>query len=158
ESLLTCLAIRESRTEARPTQVLLGQVIELEAHGPYDMEVVSSLVREPEANGFPQWLLVRDNEDGRRAQGEYADYWYRNQFHGGPQHAHRAVVGVQEIATQSDGTVMLRLTYKGMFKDKSPRRGERFLLYPRFTDFTTDGVVRFLEHLDDQGGGLFLDL
>src|SRR5207302_1544943 len=31
ESLLRCLDIRESRAEARPTQVLLGQVIELEA-------------------------------------------------------------------------------------------------------------------------------
>ena len=31
ESLLRCLAIRESRSEARPTQVLLGQVIELKA-------------------------------------------------------------------------------------------------------------------------------
>ncbi len=158
ESLVHCLAVRESRAEARPTQVLLGQVFELEAHSPYEFEVIGELVREPEANGFPQWLLVCDNDAGRRAQAEYADYWYRNQFHGGPDSPHRAVVGVREITTRPDGTVTLRLNYGRAFQGGQPLRGERFLLYQRFTDFTTDRVVRFLEELDQSGAGGFLQL
>jgi hypothetical protein len=158
ESLLRCLAIRESRSEARPTQVLLGQVLELKARSAYDMEVQSELVVEPEANGFPSWLLVRDTEEGRRAQIEYADYWYRNKTHGGPDSPHRAIVGVQEVRTESTGTTLLQLSYARSFQGDVARRGDRLLLYPRFTDFTTDPLVRFLEELDSEGGGLFLQL
>lgn len=158
ESLLRCLAIRESRAEARPTQVLLGQVLELKARTPYEMEVVGDLVVEPDVGSFPGWLLVRDDEAGRRAQVEYADYWYRQKFHGGPQHPHRAVVAVQAVHTSPDGPPVLRLSYGSPFADSVPARGERFLLYPRFTDFTTDGVVRFLERLDGTPDSLFLAL
>src|SRR5207244_314469 len=135
------------RAEARPTQVLLGQVVELRARSGQEMEVVGDLVVEPEAGGFPGWLLVSDSEDGRRAQIEYADYWYRNKFHGGPQSAHRAVVGVDGVSTGAGGAAVLRLNYSSKFKGDGPARGERFLLYPRFTDFTTDPLVRFLEGL-----------
>jgi DNA replication ATP-dependent helicase Dna2 len=147
ESLLRCLAVREARAEARPTQVLLGQVIELQAAGAGDMEVVGELPVEPEAGGFPAWLLVRDSDDGRRAQAEYADYWYRNKPYGGPESPHRAVVGIAEISTR-DGHTRLRLEYARPFQGDPPRRGERFLLYQRFTDFITDAVVKFLEELD----------
>jgi DNA replication ATP-dependent helicase/nuclease Dna2 len=148
ESLLRCLAVREGRAEARPTQVLLGQVIELEALGPDSMRVVGDLPVEPEAGGFPEWLLVRDSEEGRRAQMEYGDYWYRNKFHGGPDSPYRAVVGVESVTTSPRGDVALGLKYARSFKGTSPRRGDRYLLYPRFTDFTTDAVVGFLEQLD----------
>jgi hypothetical protein len=164
ESLLQCLTIREARAEARATQVLLGQVIELKAINASEMEVVGKLVVEPETSGFPAWLLVRDNEEGRRAQVEYADYWYRNKIHGGPDSPHRAIVGVVEIRTMPGGTARLRLEYARKFKDCAPRPGERFLLYQRFTDFTTDPLVRFLEELDqssdaDAGpASLFLQL
>src|SRR5262249_21324880 len=133
ESLLGCLAVRESRAEARPTQVLLGQVIELKARSPFEMETLGPLVREPEATGFPQWLLVRDTEEGRRAQVEYADYWYRNKHHGGPESPHRAVVGVQDVATLPSGTTLLRFSPAPRLKGQPPAAGERFLLYPRFT-------------------------
>jgi hypothetical protein len=157
ESLVRCLAMREARAEARPTQVLLGQVIELKARDPFEMEVIGELVVEPEAGGFPAWLLVRDSEEGRRAQVEYGDYWYRNKVHGGPDSPHRAVVGVAEVTT-ADGKTLLRLSYARPFQDNPPLRDERFLLYQRFTDFTTDGVVKFLERLDGAGGGLFREL
>ncbi|HEY8505477.1 MAG TPA: AAA domain-containing protein, partial [Gemmataceae bacterium] len=122
------------------------------------MEVVGELVRPPEPGGFPGWLLVRDTEEGRRAQAEYADYWYRNKYHGGPDSPHRAVVGVQEVAADAKGRPVLRLKYVRPFKGDPPGRGERFLLSERFTDFTTDALVRFLEGLDLTGGGLLLDL
>ena len=158
ESLLRCLAVREARAEARPTQVRLGQVIELRARSATEMEVLGELVNEPETGGFPNWLLVRDSEDGRRAQAEYADYWYRNNYYGGPDSPHRAVVGVQAIVGDARGKTVLRLKYARPFKDDPPTRGERFLLYERYTDFTTDKVVQFLEALDQSEGGLFLDL
>jgi hypothetical protein len=159
ESLLRCLAVREARAEARPTQVLLGQVIELRAAGDGEMEVAGELVVEPEADGFPAWLLVRDSDEGRRAQVEYADYWYRNKPHGGPDNPHRAVVGVAGVSTRA-GKTYLCLAHARPLQGAAPRRGERFLLYQRFTDFTTDAVVGFLEELDGDRAGreLFLRL
>jgi hypothetical protein len=76
----------------------------------------------------------------------------------GPDSPHRAVVGVQGVKTGRDGRTVLRLAYARPFQGDAPARGERFLLYPRFTDFTTDRIVRFLEGLDATGGGLFLSL
>jgi hypothetical protein len=158
ESLVRCLAVREARAEARPTQVLLGEVIELAARDDGSMEVIGDLVVEPETGGFPAWLLVRDSEAGRRAQLEYADYWYRAKPHGGSSHAERAIVGVQRVTATADGQRQLLLKYTQPFQGDPPLPGERFLLYPRFTDFTTDPVVKFLERLDQTGSGLFLDL
>ncbi len=164
ESLLGCLSVREARAEARATQVLLGQVIELKAIVAAEMEVIGSLIVEPETGGFPAWLLVRDNEDGRRARVEYADYWYRNKIHGGPDSPHRAIVGIEDVHTAPGGAVRLCLHYSRPFQGGAPAAGERFLLYPRFTDFTTDTLVRFLEELDlatgadDGPASLFLRL
>jgi hypothetical protein len=158
ESLVRCLAIREARAEARPTQVLRGLVIELKARGAAEMEVVGDLVVEPEASGFPAWLLVRDTDAGRRAQVEYADYWYRNKVHGGADSPHRAVVGVSEVKTEAGGATVLHLSYARPFKDAPPKRSDRLLLYQRFTDFITDGLVQYLEQLDQTGGDLFLEL
>ena len=162
ESLLRCLAVREGRADARPTQVLLGRAIELQAVDASHMRVLGDLPVEPEANGFPSWLLVPDSDEGRRAQVEYADYWYRSKVHGGSDSPYRAVVGVEDVQQTPRGDVTLSLTYVRPFKGTEPRRGDRFLLYPRFTDFTTDNVVQFLEELDrgqrGKAGCLFLDL
>ena len=159
ESLLRCLAVREGRAESRPTQVLLGRAIELQAVDAARMRVAGDLVVTPEADGFPSWLLVHDSDEGRRAQVEYADYWYRNKVYGGPDSPHRAVVGLQDVSTTPGGDVVLTLSYVRGFKGTEPRRGDRFLLAPRFTDFTVDPVVQFLEELDrDRRGRLFLDL
>ena len=45
--------------------------------------------------------------------------------------------------------MVLKLSYVRTFKGTVPRRGERFLLYPRFTDFTTDAVVDSLGDVPD---------
>ncbi len=44
------------------------------------------------------------------------------------------------------------------FDGHSPQPGERFLLHPRFTDFTTDGVVEFLRAGGAEVHGLLLRL
>jgi hypothetical protein len=66
--------------------------------------------------------------------------------------------GVEQVITMADGVTRLHLKYARPFKGDPPARGERFLLYERFTDFTTDATVQYLEQLDLTGGGLFLDL
>ncbi len=126
--------------------------------------VVGPLTVEPEAEGFPAWLLVRDDEEGRRAQVEYSDYWYRNKFHGGPAQRSPGRRRRRHRSDRTSGETTLRLSYAQALQGTPPRRGERFLLYQRFTDFTTDRIVKFLEDEDrvrSQPGaeeGLFLRL
>ncbi len=123
-------------------------MIELRAISESEMEVLGEPAVEPEATGFPAWLLVRDSAEGRKAQVEYADYWYRNKVYGGPDSPHRAIVGIESITTNPSGGTVLRLTFARPFKDNPPRRGEPFLLYQRYTDFTTDALVKLLGELD----------
>ena len=156
ESLLRCLAIREARAEARPTQVLLGQVIELGARTPTEMEVAGNLVVEPEADNFPAWLLVRDSDDGRRAQIEYGDYWYRNKMHGGPDSDHRAVIGIQNVSTDTSGKTVLRLSYARNFKEHAPRPGRALPALPalhRFHDRHSGAVPGTARRGHGRGAG-----
>jgi hypothetical protein len=66
------------------------------------------------------------------------------------------VVGIADV-TRNKEALLLRLNYAQPLQATVAQRGERFLLYQRFTDFNTDKVVRFLESLDGEEG-LFLEL
>jgi len=145
ESLLRCLAIRDARSESQETQVLLGRVLELRASNESVMDVAGEGTMEIDDGGFPQWLLVDDDEDGRRTQLEYRDYLWRARAWGGNSHPNRAVVGIQAVQTDELGfPTQLTVAYTKPFADAQPEEGDRLLLYQRFTDYTTDRVVAFL--------------
>ena len=100
---------------------------------------------EIEPGGYPEWLLVTDSEAGRRAQLEYRDYASRAQLWQGRKQADLAVVGVTEVERDALGTPSaVTVQYHRPFDGDGPQPGQRLLLHPRFTDFTTDGVVEFL--------------
>jgi hypothetical protein len=159
ESMARCLGAREGRAEPSPVQAQLGLMVELSATSDTEFEVLGDPVIELEADGFPSWLLVRDIAAGRRAQLEFNDYAYRNKPHGGKAVAERAVVGLTHISEDEQGVPhRLRVTYATPFLGNTPRRGERFQLHPRFTDFTSDPIIDFLEELDQEGTSLFHEL
>jgi hypothetical protein len=164
ESLLGCLALREQRSEARPVQATLGHVMELVATDGYELQAVGQALLEVEKDSFPPWLLVRDNDAGRRAQLEFKDYAYRNYPSGenyGPRPApDLAIVNVpEEPVRDALGFVRsLKLKAAKPFSGGPPQRGDRFLLYPRFQDYNADRIIDFLSELDQAGGGLFLQV
>ena len=94
ESLLDCLSRRHSRCEPHAAQLLTGSVMELRALGDTEFEIVGGAAMPVDPNGFPEWLLVSHNEDGRQAQLEYRDYACRRQLWQGQPQADLAVVGV----------------------------------------------------------------
>jgi DNA replication ATP-dependent helicase Dna2 len=164
ESLLDCLDKRHWRCEPLAVQLLLGRVMELRAIDATEFEIVRGAAMPVDPSGFPEWLLVAEGDEGRRAQLEYRDYACRARLWQGKPQAHLAVVGVSQIQRDQLGTPRrLTVDYAKPFAERPPAAGSRFLLYPRFTDFTTDGVVQFLqdyagtmERLDD--AELFLRL
>jgi hypothetical protein len=159
ESLLRCHALREGRQEPRAVQSQLGLMLELVAINDVEFEVVGEPLLEVEEGTFPSWLLVRDSDQGRRAQLEFKDYDNRTRRYC-KQSPHLALVSLVQVAPDevTGFPRRLRLNYATAFQGATPQRGERFQLHPRFMDYTTDPVIRFLEELDDEGGGLFLRL
>ncbi|MDA1049608.1 MAG: UvrD-helicase domain-containing protein [Planctomycetota bacterium] len=146
ESLLDCLDKRHARCEPLAAQLLLAKVMQLRATSETEFEVTSGTAMPIDAGGFPEWLLVTDNEAGRRAQLEYRDYACRKQLWTGKPQSNLAVVGVCEIQKDKLGTpAKLTVEYAKPFIDGPPQPGQQFLLYPRFTDYSTDSVVEFLQ-------------
>jgi hypothetical protein len=159
ESVLRCLALREGRGEPRPVQSQLGLVLELVATGDRDFEIVGEPLLEVAEGTFPAWLLVRDTDAGRKAQLEFKDYANRRRPHC-KQSPHLSLVSVERLDqdTATGFPRHVRVHYATAFQGQPPQRGERFLLLPRYLDYTTDPVIEFLEELDEEGGGLFLPL
>jgi superfamily I DNA/RNA helicase len=150
ESLLDCLDKRHTRCEPQAVQSLLGKVMQLRATSETEFEITSGAAMPIDAGGFPEWLLVTDDEGGRRAQLEYRDYACRKQLWTGKPQPNLAVVGVGDIQKDKLGTpAKLTVEYAKPFIDGSPAAGQRYLLYPRFTDYSTDSVVEFLQKYGD---------
>lgn len=146
ESLLDCLDKRHWRCEPHAVQLLLGRVMQLRAIDANTFEIVAGAAMPVDPGGFPEWLLVAEGDQGRKAQLEYRDYGCRARLWQGKPQTHLAVVGVSHIERDRLGTPQrLTVEYAKPFADDKPAPGSRFLLYPRFTDFTTDGIVRFLQ-------------
>ena len=157
ESLLRCLDVRNMRCEPRPVQLLLGKALELQAEGDDRFAIVGGSM-EIGTGGYPEWLLVRDDDGGRKAQLEYRDYACRSQLWQRRQ-SDLALVGVAQVDRDPLGAlVAITVSYPRGFDGDRAQPGERFLLHPRFTDFTTDGVVEFLRGGDAQTHGLLLRL
>ncbi len=150
ESLLACLDKRHWRCEPHAVQMLLGRAMELRAVSDAEFEILSGASMPIDPGGFPEWLLVADGDEGRKAQLEYRDYACRARLWQGKPHSHLAVVGVTEVERDRFGSpCRLSVEYAKPFEHGKAGEGRRFLLYPRFTDFTTDGVVQFLLHYGD---------
>ena len=158
ESLLRCLETRQARCEPRPVQLLTGQAVELEVLEQDRFAIVGGAL-EIEPSGYPEWLLVTDMAAGRRAQLEYRDYASRAQLWQGRRQSDLALVGVTHVDRDALGTpTALTIRYHRPCEGDGPQPGQRWLLHPRFTDFTTDGVVAFLQTAGSTDHELFLRL
>lgn len=146
ESLLDCLEHRHARCEPHAVQLLLGGVVELEARSATELKITRGRSMPIAQDGFPEWLLVSHDAAGRQAQLEYRDYACRSRLWQGKAHSNLAVIGVTQVRRDKFGApAELTVEYAKPFADDSPITGRKFLLYPRFTDYSTDGIVAFLQ-------------
>lgn len=161
ESAISCTAIREERMIARRAVKYVESIHELEAIDAENFQVVGEDAYRLEPGNFANWLLVRDTWGGRRAQIQYNDFFYREEFKGGDSRFKDiAVVKIHDVEPDELGFVQA-VTLKQVLKfgGPQPQPGERFLLYKRFSDNLTGRTESFLEQLDTCGpDSLFLRL
>jgi len=158
ESLLRCLETRQARCEPRPVQLLdrPGGGVGGAGAGPIRHRWRRAGDRTERLSGM---AAVTDMEAGRRAQLEYRDYASRAQLWQGRRQSDLALVGVTSVERDSLGTpTALTIRYHRPCEGDGPQPGQRWLLHPRFTDFTTDGVVTFLQTAGSTVHELFLRL
>lgn len=157
ESLIQCIALRDLRYEPGAVQEQLGLTATLVARGDgvFDVEGETTLDL-TDGSSMPAWLLVRDDDAGRKGQLAFRDYGLRNKAFG------KTPPGVGLVSLQAveedDVGRPVRVKIKPPKDFAAPLVGERFRLHPRFVDFNSDRVVEYLRVVDRAGGGLFLAL
>lgn len=104
-------------------------------------------------SGWSNWILTGDHEAGRRARLSYADFFYR-QASWAPKNLDLALAAV--LDRESEGVLKLRLTPSQAFT--APVVGEIYFLEPRYTDWTTEPLLRELGGIDGETAPWFVDL
>ncbi len=155
ESVSQCRGLRDGRYQPLEVQRLLGNVHEIECvAGPDKMRVVRS-APDLQADSFQQYIMVPATRAGWNAARNFPDYHYRAKF-GAAKSKDRAVVRIDHVTTDKVGVPEgATLHYITAFKDDAPAPGQRFRLYPRFSDYNADRVIAFLHRLDQAEPGLF---
>ncbi len=151
EAAFSCAQVRNQRMIARRAVTTSERVHELVATS----EDTFTLTQPPlhlEESSFKTWLLVRDNDEGRRAQIQYNDFYYRNAYWGGGRkHDHVAVMKVTEVQKDEMGaTTSLKGSFTRAFDGYTPGKGDAFLLYERFSNALMDRNIAVLEALEQR--------
>ncbi|MDG1480100.1 MAG: AAA family ATPase [Myxococcota bacterium] len=148
EAFLSCQETRETRRIARDAVSYADGVYALEAEADGWMRLVPGPAARLDVDDFPNRLLVTDDSAGREAQLRYADHSNRKDWSGGQTHSeHRMVVKIPAVETDDMGRTT-RIQVTATRKWLKPVSGQRYLLYPRHTDFTTGNVIDFLASLE----------
>ncbi|QQS52903.1 MAG: AAA family ATPase [Candidatus Competibacteraceae bacterium] len=156
ESMMSCLEIQATRAEAREIQRAQDKIIELEAVGGDHFKIVKGPATLDE-NTMPNWLLVADDDYGRLAQLRFPDYYCRDKSYYGKKSPHRAIVGIEKVGTDSAGIPQtLQVAWSQEFSTGFAEAGQRYVMHPRFIDYNTDRVIRWLVSLDRSGPQLLV--
>lgn len=164
ESLLRSLQTREMRMGSPDTQITQGNALRFELEDYEGTDLVVRVVGEPppdvDTMGF--YLLVPDTVVGRKAQLDYPDFRLRAAPFRMRPSPHRALVTLEHVLERDarGGVQRVHVKLVRVFKPAGAlEHHKRFVLYPIFTDFTSDKVIAFLRSLDERAShSLFLSL
>ena len=149
ESAFRCAQVRNRRMIARRAVDNSEDVYELVATSEHSFELVHPATH-LDASSFKTWLLVRDDHVGRREQIQYNDFYYRNQYWGGGRkNSHVAVIKITAAQQNDTGaTLSFDAKFSRDFDNNPTKKGEKFLLYERFSDMLMDRNIAVLEALE----------
>jgi hypothetical protein len=158
ESFMGAVDIREKRTRPWGERVREGLSIPLQKMGGDHWKVLSELdssLLEP--TDFLNHILVPHGEAGERAQMSYNDHRNRKSFWALPNEVRLAKI--TDRKTNSSGLIThLTLEVKSHKNQQPFQNGQKAVLHPRFTDFTSDRIVDRLGALDVRPENDFLKL
>ena len=157
ESAVRYVSIRSARVAPLTERLNSGNALRLTFLGDDRFQLDASQAELPiDVAGFPNWLMHEDTDAGHRAALGFDDYSNRSRVWV-PKTLPLALAGVQD-RTVTNASVVLRLDVKQGQAMPNMKPGDRFLLSPRFTDFTSDHVLAEFEELDQQPRPYFVDL
>jgi DNA replication ATP-dependent helicase Dna2 len=153
ESFMGALAVRENRSLPWSERVLEGTSIPLRYEGGGKWRVLSKLDSSvlEESGEFFSFILVPHGEAGERAQMGYNDYTKRKTMW-----APKGIVRIARLTREPEidpttGLITHILVETKEHRDQKPfEKGEKAVLHPRFTDFTSDRVLKCLAELDSR--------
>jgi hypothetical protein len=159
ESVLGYLATRTRRMEPIDEQLRSGDTLRLTYRGDDRWELDRRHADlDIDAGNFPNWLLVEDSDEGRRARLTYHDYTNRARMWV-PKNVPLALASITSVEhTPERPNIALHLELKPSKEMPEPRIGQTYLLGPRETDYTTDHVIRTLREVDDEDDPAFVRL
>jgi len=157
ESVLAYLATRASRAAAREDRVSTGTTVELTYRPDGTFEADPGIVElaRIEPDGFFDYILTPDTDEGRRARLAFDDFAFRAR----PYAPQRLALAFASVARVDGGSLTLQLRPSSTFGQ--PTVGMTYALEPRFTDWTSDRMINELATLDasdeDRYSSLLLD-
>ena len=148
ESVLACDDVRGMRAASEDAQVHAGVLVELVAVDEVRFDVVRidpSIDHEDTA-----WILVPGTQEGRNTQLKFGDYDMRRERCRPRSKGPFALAGIKSLAPMAPALPeSLTLDVPQKFAGKvHPKKGVRYLLHRRFTDYTVDRIMDALRDID----------
>jgi DNA replication ATP-dependent helicase Dna2 len=149
ESVLRYLATRVRRMAPLEEQLRNGDTLRLTYKGDDRFELdPRHRDLDIDAGGFPSWILVEEDDAGRRARLSYHDYANRKRMFV-PKNLPLALTSIMSVeSTDEHPNVALHLDVKPSSTMPELRSGRPYVLGPRMTDYTTDHAINALRDAD----------
>jgi hypothetical protein len=160
ESFMGAMEVREKRTRPWAERLLGGTSIPLRFEGGDLWKVLSELdasLVEASA-GPPDRILVPKGEEGERAQMGYDDYRNRAVWWAPKGIARLASVIDRKVDPRSGLVTHLNLRIISSKDQLTIGKGEETALHVKYSDFTSDRILKCLESMDSRPGCDFLNL
>lgn len=156
EAFMRAIEVREARARSPEERLEDATSVEVMCVGGTRWKVTQpQLADSIEGDDFPRWLIVPDDDAGEQAQLGHNDFARRNRLYS-EKNRGRWVAAVTDVESTPVG-VLSYLTVK--INGTQPfTKGSRAVLHTRFTDFTTDKVLRALAAVDGDKKSAFLQL
>ena len=160
ESVVQCLATRDARTASPEERQLRGTGIAGRAITATRLRIEKGSGDDLEQSDFHEHLLSRDHDDGERQMMSFNDYLWRNRAWA-PDLEHAAIVGIDSVARDGATGAARELTMRWV-KTKTGLAalvvGDRYHLNSRYTDWTSERVIKRLRELDGEYDAWFVRL
>ncbi|MFP4654462.1 MAG: AAA domain-containing protein [Methanohalobium sp.] len=160
ESYMAAMDIREKRSLPKSERIREGISVPVECMGLNIWRVTKPIDYTLfEKNEEFSHILVPENEEGEKAQISFDDYTFRSEINdSGNTGVNFAIIDEKKVDPKDGKLKLLYLDVKYNNNQEHFNTGDKAVLHPRFTDFTSRRIMRKLRELDELDDSGFLEL